>query len=73
MKAIWNFISSVMILALAYAFIRWYVKGHFGKYFILFWLNTIMAFAMYFHDKATQPEYDPTPGYVYWERNVKNW
>jgi hypothetical protein len=70
MKTLWNIISSIMILALTYAFVRWYIKGHFGKYFIFFWLNTIIAINIYIYDKATKPKHDPTPGYVYWERNV---
>lgn len=69
MKGIWNIISSILILALTYAFIRWYIKGHFGKYFILFWLNTVLAIAMFINTKSNIPQHDPTPGYVYWERN----
>ena len=72
MKAIFNFISSLFIVALTIWFVQWYVKGHFGKYAILFWLNTILAIGMYYNAKANQPKEDTTPGYVYWERNVKN-
>ncbi len=70
MKAIWNFISSILILALAYAFVGWYIKGHFGRYFIFFWLNTILAIVLYVNHQNNKPKHDPTPGYVYWERNM---
>ena len=43
MKAIWKILSNFFIIALTIAFVRWYVKGHFGKYFLFFWLNTIIA------------------------------
>jgi len=72
MKAIFKLISTLFIITLAVWFVKWYVKGHFGKYAILFWLNTIIACFIYLNAKANQPKEDTTPGYVYWERNVKN-
>lgn len=69
MKAIWNILSSIIVVALTIWFIKWYVKGHFGKYFILFWLNTILAISMFINHKNNIPPYDPTPGYVYWNQN----
>ena len=72
MKALWNFISTIMIISLAAWFVEWYIKGHFGKYFILFWLNTILSIVMYVNHHNNVPVEDTTPGYVYWERNVKN-
>ena len=73
MKAIWNFISTVSILFLAFVFFRWYIKGHFGKYFIFFWLWTFLSIGIYIHHSNHKPVEDTTPGYVYWERNVKSW
>jgi hypothetical protein len=50
--------------------LKWYIKGHFGKYFILFWLNTIIAFAMYFNQqKRIEQEYDHRTGAEVWEAN----
>ena len=72
MKGIFKLIQSVIVVTLAVWFIQWYVKGHFGKYAILFWLNTILSVGMYYNSKANKPKEDTTPGYVYWERNVKN-
>ena len=72
MRSIWNFISTISILLLTFVFLRWYIKGHFGKYFILFWLWTLLSIVLYIYNKNNQPLYDSTPGYVYWERNIKN-
>ena len=71
MKGIWNFISTVSILVLTFVFLRWYIKGHFGKYFIFFWLWTIISIVIYIHNENNKPVEDTTPGYVYWERNVR--
>jgi hypothetical protein len=72
MKAIFKFISTLFILSLAFYFVKWYIKGHKGKYAVLFWLNTIIACFMFFNEKTNKQIEDTTPGYVYWERNVKN-
>ena len=71
-KSIWNVFSTISIIALTIVFVKWYVKGHFGKYFIFFWLNTLLSFALFFNRKSNLPQHDPTPGYVYWERNRVN-
>jgi hypothetical protein len=71
MKAIFKLIQSIVIIALAVYFVKWYIKGHKGKYAVLFWLNTIIACLMFFNAKTNQPKEDTTHGSVYWERNVK--
>jgi hypothetical protein len=49
------------------------VKGHFGKYFILFWLNTIMSIIMYVnHQNKIEEEYDHRTGAEVWEENRRN-
>jgi hypothetical protein len=72
MKVIFKLVQSVIVIALTVWFIKWYIKGHTGKYAVLFWLNTIIACFVFFNAKANQPIEDTTPGYVYWELNVKN-
>ncbi len=72
MRGLWNIISTLSILMLTYVFLRWYIKGHFGKYFILFWLWTSLSIFTYIHHKNNRPKEDTTPGYVYWERNMRN-
>lgn len=73
MRLILKIISNITIIALLIWFIQWYVKGHFGKYAIFFWLNTIIAIIMYVtkpDHNPNWPQHDSTPGYVYWERSV---
>ena len=72
MRFLLRFISTISILALTYVFLRWYIKGHFGKYFIFFWLWTFLSIGMYVYQKNNRPKEDTTPGYVYWERNMRN-
>jgi hypothetical protein len=65
--SILRFLEGVALLGLAFVFLRWYVKGHFGKYFILFWLNTILSFIMYFnHQNQIEQEYDHRTGAEIW-------
>jgi hypothetical protein len=65
---IFRFLEGVILFYLAFVFLKWYIKGHFGKYFILFWLNTIIAFAMYFNQqKRIEQEYDHRTGAEVWE------
>lgn len=52
MKLFWEILNKIIVIALILAFIRWYFKDHFGKYFIFFWLNTIVAIVMYINQKS---------------------
>lgn len=72
MKGLFNFISGIIVFALAFAFLKWYIKGHFGKYFIFFWLNTLLSIYMKYDHDRNVPKEDTTPGYVYFERNMNN-
>ncbi len=66
--SIFRFLEGVVLFYLAFVFIKWYVKGHFGKYFIFFWLNIIIAFVMYFnHQQQIEEEYDNRTGAEIWE------
>ena len=71
LKSLFNFISKINIIALAIWFVRWYIKGHTGKYAIFFWIYTLYVCFMYYNIETNKPIEDTTPGYVYWERNVK--
>ena len=51
MKKLGELLSGLFMFYLAYIFVVWYVKGHFGKYFIFFWLNTILSIGMYYNRK----------------------
>jgi len=71
MKAIWNLISSFIVIALFVWFIQWYIKGHFGKYFIFFRLNTIIAIIMHLSNPGYNenwPQHDNRTGAEVWEQ-----
>jgi len=72
MKGIWNFISTVSILVLTFVFLRWYIKGHFGKYFIFFWLWTIISIVIYLNNpgyNTNWPQRDNRTGAEVWNSN----
>jgi hypothetical protein len=65
---VFQFLKGVILFYLAFVFLKWYIKGHFGKYFIFFWLNTIITFMMYFnHKNQIEQEYDHRTGAEIWE------
>lgn len=69
-------LEGLIIFYLAFMFIKWYVKGHFGKYFILFWAWTIFSIFHYYSEKQRLNEKyasDPRSGYEIWQDNMKNY
>jgi len=62
MKSIWNLISTFIIISL----VIWYIKGHFGKYFIFFWLNTSISFLIYSDQKSKEMLYERRSGADIW-------
>ena len=56
MRGIFKFLEGVIVFYLAYVFIKWYIKGHFSKYFIFFWLNTIIAIIMFVYNKQYEAD-----------------
>jgi hypothetical protein len=59
---------------MAYIFLKWYIKGHFGKYFIFFWLNTIFSIILFISSKRTDPEQERIEnmtGAEYWEEKMR--
>lgn len=67
LKSLWNLLNSIIVFTLAFVFVRWNIKGHFGKYFLLFWLNTIMAIALQVNRVNHQQPYDHRTGAEVWE------
>jgi hypothetical protein len=43
---LFKLIEGIILFYLVFLFLKWYIKGHFGKYFILFWMYTL---AVIFH------------------------
>ena len=56
MKNFLNFLSGIFVFYLLFLFLKWYIKGHTGKYFIFFWLNTIFALFIFFCIRIPQME-----------------
>jgi hypothetical protein len=71
MKTIWNLFSSFVIVGLTIWFIKWYVKGHFGKYAIFFWLYTIIVIVIFLNNPGYNPnwpQHDNRTGSEVWEQ-----
>lgn len=64
--SIFKVLEGVILIYAAFKFLEWYVKGHFGRYFILFWLNTIFSFVIYFNRQSKMEEYDHRTGAEVW-------
>lgn len=73
-SGILNFISGIFLFYLFFSFLKWYVKGHFGKYFILFWAYTILTIYFWSYKKDQyKKEQDPRSGYEIWNENMDNY
>lgn len=76
-----SFISSILLFYYLYLFIVWYIKGHFSKYFIFFWICTISSaiFLVYDHNRSEreyqeyQLKYGSKSGYELWNENMKDY
>jgi hypothetical protein len=76
MKGFFRLLGSVILFGLAFYFIRWFVKGLFGKYFILFWAWLILSIVYFwaYHNPNIMfnhnwPQHDSMTGVKAWERN----
>lgn len=68
MRTILNLLRSFALFGFAFIFLRWFIKGLFGKYFILFWIWLIVAYMMYYnHQKEVENSYDHRTGAEVWE------
>ena len=68
MRMIFNLLRGFALFGFAFMFLRWFVKGLFGKYFILFWIWLIIAFMMYYNNqKELETSYDHRTGAEVWE------
>lgn len=72
LKSLWKIFEAFIVFALLFVFLRWYIRGHFGKWALFFWIWTIVSIIMFVRQKNRIPEHDNTPGYVYWERNMRD-
>lgn len=74
MRALFNFLSGLYLFYLFFLLIGWYIKGHFGKYFILFWACTIFSICFwYYKTEQYKAQYDSRSGQEIWNENMKNY
>jgi hypothetical protein len=75
MRAILNLLRGFALFGFAFIFLKWFIKGLFGRYFILFWIWLIVAFMMYYnHQKKLETSYDNRTGAEVWEEKYgKRW
>lgn len=72
MRGLFSFLSGLYLFYLFFLLIGWYVKGHFGKYFILFWAFTIfMTFYYLNYQNQVKTKYDSRSGYEIWNEKMK--
>ena len=62
-------IEGIVLFYLVFVFLKWYIKGHFEKYFILFWICTIVVI-FHQYQYQTYSEYDPRSGYEIFKENI---
>lgn len=68
MRGILKFLEGIFLFGLAIIFLKWFVKGLFGRYFIIFWAWLLISFYMYFsHQKEIEESYDHRTGAEVWE------
>lgn len=72
LMGLFKFIEGLFLFGLAFYAMKWFIKGHFSKYFIFFWAYSIyFVYAFYQHNYGP-PSTDPRPDYVRWEDNIKD-
>ena len=59
LKKLFALLEGLFLFGLAFTFLRWYIRGSFGKYWYWFWLNTILAFGMYYDHHNSEHEWRP--------------
>ena len=72
LENLFNLFKGLALMYLAFVFLAWYIKGHFGKYFIFFWINTSVSFGIYYNHQANKIPYDTRTGAEIWEANQRN-
>jgi hypothetical protein len=73
---LFRLLEGFILFYLLFAFIKWYITGHFGKYAVLFWAFTISCFICYpivkqHHEAKYASDY--RSGQEIWNENMKNY
>ena len=68
MRGFFRVLEGFVLFGLAFIFLKWFIKGLFGRYFIVFWVWLIVAAVMYFnHKNELEESYDNRTGAEVWE------
>lgn len=67
MRGFFRVLEGFVLFGLAFMFLKWFIKGLFGRYFIVFWAWLIIAIVMFIHARATEEPYDYRTGAEVWE------
>ena len=67
MRGILKILEGFFLFGLVIVFIKWFVKGLFGKYFYVFWAWLIVSISMYYYHRANEEPYDHRTGAEVWE------
>jgi hypothetical protein len=72
MRGFFRLLEGLALFGLAFLFLRWFIKGLFGKYFIFFWIYLFIAIGMFVYDRATEEPYDTRTGAEIFLSNPSN-
>jgi uncharacterized membrane protein len=68
MKGFLRVLEGIALFGFAFLFLRWFIKGLFGKYFILFWLWLFLAIGIYvLNQNRVEESYDHRTGAEVWK------
>lgn len=75
MRGLFSFLSGLYLFYLFFLFIGWYIKGHFGKYFLFFWVSTILSIFIYKYGqyKIFKEDFDSRSAQEIWDERMKNY
>ena len=69
-KSLFKLLEGLALFALAFIFLRWFVKNLTGKYWYLFWLWLVVAVLMVVgRQQKVEDEYGHRTGAEIWEAN----
>jgi len=66
MRGFFRVLEGFVLFGLAFIFLKWFIKGLFGRYFIVFWIWLIVAIGMFVYDRSTQTPHDYRTGAEIW-------
>ena len=72
MRGFFRLLEGLILFSLAFLFLRWFIKGLFGKYFIFFWIYLFIAVIMFISNRVNKEPYDTRTGAEIFLSNPSN-